>query len=324
MHKINLHLYIFRYLFTRKIKERCLFVNVSESSQKLLHGYKLNRFYKPIIYDSLSQYKNIDDYIEKLNIKVIILDNSRINHLPRKDIITLSNLKIRGIELYDAQHFYEILNRRISLVKLSSNEYHVDDILSLEIVPVHYALKRILDVLFSILLLPIAVPFILLGILLTSLTSKGNVFFVQKRIGKNSVPFNIYKLRTMEVNHNGHFTEKNDVRITKIGKFLRLTKIDELPQLFNILKGEMSIIGPRPERPQFVLEAISENAYFELRHLVKPGLTGWAQVHLPKATPKDNLKKLEYDLYYIKYNSYLLDFEILLRTIRIILSLKSN
>ena len=128
----------------------------------------------------------------------------------------------------------------------------------------------------------------------------------------------------MKSNHSGGYTTSNDDRITFAGKFLRLSKIDELPQIYNILKGDMSLIGPRPERPEFVKIYNDENAYFDLRHIIKPGVTGWAQVHLPKATPDDNLKKLEYDLYYIKNYSWLMDIEILLKTVKIVLTMNSN
>lgn len=128
----------------------------------------------------------------------------------------------------------------------------------------------------------------------------------------------------MKSKHSGGYTTSNDDRITGIGKFLRLSKIDELPQLYNILKGDMSLIGPRPERPEFVDMYNEENAYFDLRHVIKPGVTGWAQVNLPKATPDDNLKKLEYDLYYIKNYSPKLDIEIIIRTVRVVLTMNSN
>ena len=128
----------------------------------------------------------------------------------------------------------------------------------------------------------------------------------------------------MKSKHSGGYTTANDDRVTLVGKFLRISKIDELPQLYNILKGDMSLIGPRPERPEFVELSNQENAYFDLRHIIKPGVTGWAQVNLPKATPEDNLKKLEYDLYYIKNYSPRLDVEILFRTIKVVLTLNSN
>jgi len=156
------------------------------------------------------------------------------------------------------------------------------------------------------------------------ITSKGRVLFSQERVGKNSKCFTIYKIRTMVSKHSGDFTTNNDQRINMVGRFLRLTKIDELPQIWNILKGDMSLIGPRPERPYYVKISNEENAMFDLRHLIKPGVTGWAQVNLPRATPEDNLEKLEYDLYYIKNYSVLFDIKIIFKTLKIVFTLNSN
>ena len=186
-------------------------------------------------------------------------------------------------------------------------------------------LKRVFDLCFVFLILPIAIPLILLGILLTKLTSKGDVFFSQKRVGENGKIFKIRKIRTMtSFNNDGGFTQANDNRITTIGKFLRLTKIDELPQLWNILSGDMSVIGPRPERPEYVEQYVGINPFFNLRHMIKPGVSGWAQIHIPKATPEDNLKKLEYDLFYIKRYSWKLDIRVLWETFKIVLTLNSH
>jgi lipopolysaccharide/colanic/teichoic acid biosynthesis glycosyltransferase len=153
--------------------------------------------------------------------------------------------------------------------------------------------------------------------------SKGPVFYNQIRIGLRNRTFRIWKLRTMTVNaesSGAQWAAENDHRITRIGKLLRKTRIDELPQLWNILRGEMSIVGPRPERPEFVVELIKEIPFYNQRHLMKPGLTGWAQINYPYgANSVDALRKLEYDLYYIKNASLGLDFQIVLRTIGVVM-----
>lgn len=149
------------------------------------------------------------------------------------------------------------------------------------------------------------------------------MFYSQVRVGREGKEFKIYKIRTME-NNDGGFTVKNDSRITPVGKFLRLSKIDELPQFYNILMGDMSLIGPRPEQPKYVEEYSKENPFFNLRHMIRPGVSGWAQIYMPKATPEENLKKLEYDLYYIKKYSWKLDFKILLKTVQIVFTMNSN
>ncbi len=164
--------------------------------------------------------------------------------------------------------------------------------------------------------------------LATKLNSKGKIFFSQDRVGRGGIIFKVYKYRTMKslsadgsAETNGpQFAATKDTRITSVGKILRLTRIDEIPQFINILKGQMSFIGPRPERPEFVEQITKQMPFYSLRHLIKPGLTGWAQVHESYyGTIEENLKKLEYDLYYIKNRNFTLDISILLRTINTVL-----
>jgi len=153
--------------------------------------------------------------------------------------------------------------------------------------------------------------------------NKGSFFYTQERIGKNGVPFTIYKMRTMVPNaeQNGAvFATVNDVRITSFGKFLRKTRFDELPQFINVLKGDMAIIGPRPERQVFVDEISATIPLYQSRHVIKPGLTGWAQVNYSYgASLEDSLMKLQYDLYYIKHRSLFLDINIVIKTVSTIL-----
>ena len=313
------------YLNVSNPVERCLFINISDISLKLFRGSKLKKSFKVIIYNSERNNKSILEYVNRLDIKTIVIETSNLNHLPENLTNDIIDARLNGVKVYEAHEFYELVNKRIPLVKLNTNEYLADDIFSIGLKH-HSGLssKRIVDVIVTLLLLPIAIPLIIFGCLLTLVTSPGKLFFIQERVGRNSQIFKIYKLRTMKSKHSGGYTTTNDDRITFAGRFLRLSKIDELPQIYNILKGDMSLIGPRPERPEFVKIYNEENAYFDLRHIVKPGVTGWAQVHLPKATPEDNLKKLEYDLYYIKNYSWLMDIEIILRTIKVVVTLNSN
>jgi lipopolysaccharide/colanic/teichoic acid biosynthesis glycosyltransferase len=153
--------------------------------------------------------------------------------------------------------------------------------------------------------------------------NKGKLFYTQERVGKNGIPFKILKYRTMVKNaeENGAvFTLLNDSRITPFGKFLRKTRLDEFPQFVNILKGDMSIIGPRPERPVFVNEIAEVMPFYETRHIIKPGLTGWAQVNYSYGDSiADSLVKLQYDLYYIKHRSIFLDINIFVKTFSTVL-----
>ncbi|TSC84744.1 MAG: Glycosyl transferase [Parcubacteria group bacterium Gr01-1014_13] len=166
--------------------------------------------------------------------------------------------------------------------------------------------------------------------LIIKLNSKGKIFFSQNRVGRQGLIFKVYKYRTMKTlaadgsaeTGGPQYAADKDVRITTVGKILRRTRLDEIPQFINILKGQMSVIGPRPERPEFVQQLTEKMPYYSLRHLIKPGLTGWAQINNAYyGTIEENLQKLEYDLYYIKNRNFTLDISIILRTINTILRL---
>ena len=305
-------------------KTCCLFINVNDISKKLFDGEKFNKKYHALHYDSVNENINIDEFIKNDKVQIIVVEASNVSYISKKLAQILVDSKINGIKVYEIHDFYEKVNQRVPLVRYNANRYLADEILSLGNMNGYFVFKRVIDFLTTVFLLPIALPLIFLGALLLYISSPGNVFFVQTRVGKNSIPFKIFKLRTMKLEHDGGYTEEDDDRILPIGRLLRMTKIDELPQLLNILKGEMSLVGPRPERPEFVALAVEENAYFNLRHIIKPGVTGWAQVHLPKATPKDNLKKLEYDLYYIKNNSLFLDIQTAFKTLKVVFTMNSN
>lgn len=165
-----------------------------------------------------------------------------------------------------------------------------------------------------------ALPFVIIGNLIGN---KGNLFYTQERIGKNGKPFNIIKFRTMvkDAEKNGAmFAQKNDARITPFGKFLRKSRIDELPQLINVLKGDMSIIGPRPERAFFIEQITEVVSFYPTRHVIKPGLTGWAQINYSYGDSiEDSVEKLKYDLFYIKHRGILLDLNIIVKTIGTVL-----
>lgn len=177
--------------------------------------------------------------------------------------------------------------------------------------------KRGLDIVLSLILLPVAAVLIALGVAMVGMTSRGPVFFTQERVGKNGKLFRIYKIRTLLVGENGDLAgmKKGDPTILPVGRWLRRWRIDELPQLVNILVGDMSWVGPRPERPHLVAKFSDLDAQYVQRHQALPGITGWAQVHFPDATPDENLKKLPLDLEYVHRASLGLDIRILWKTI---------
>lgn len=185
-------------------------------------------------------------------------------------------------------------------------------------------MKRAFDIVFSLLVLvALSIPF-LIGMLLVRLTSKGPIFYRQVRSGRFGNRFEMLKLRSMRVDAEAagvQWAKDKDPRVTPVGNFLRKYRIDEIPQLLNVLKGEMSLVGPRPERPEFVVQLAEQIPYFQERLMIQPGITGWAQVKFPYgASIEDTRKKLEYDLYYMKHMSVLLDLFILLDTVRTILT----
>ena len=193
--------------------------------------------------------------------------------------------------------------------------------------------KRVLDLFFSIIGISITIPLYPIIGALIKLDSRGPTFFKQERVGKNNKTYSVYKFRTMKALSLDGSAEQgkpiyatiDDERITKVGKFLRSFHIDELPQLFNILKGEMSLVGPRPIRPEFVAKLSQHIPYYNMRHLVKPGLTGWAQINYGYGiTTQEEYAKLQYDIYYAKKQSLALDLAIILRTIKSIFSIRGR
>ena len=295
----------------------CLFINVGGILTKLLEESDISKSHRIIKYDILKEKRDITSIVNKLKISIIVIETSKVKEFPDNIIREIIELRTKGIIVYEAEEFYEAINKRIPIVKLEAKKYIGDDIFSIKQRIRHRLVKRIFDLAIVFLAFPFALPLTILGIIVTLLSSKGGVFFSQKRIGRKGQPFTIYK-------NNGGYTQANDSRITPIGKILRFTKIDELPQLYNVLKGDMSIIGPRPEIPEYVEKCAEQMPFFKLRHMIKPGVTGWAQIHIPKATPEDNIKKLEYDLYYIKRYSLFIDIKIVFKTVKIILTLNSN
>lgn len=193
--------------------------------------------------------------------------------------------------------------------------------------PLTMVAKRVLDILAALIGLLLSLPLCLVTALLIKLTSPGPVFFRQERTGQDGATFKLVKFRTMRTDAEKEsgpvWAQKNDARVTRVGRLLRLTRIDEIPQFLNILAGQMSFVGPRPERPHFVAQLQQQVPFYPLRHTVKPGLTGWAQVRHPYgASIEDAQEKLRYDLYYIKNMSVMFDLNIILRTVGVILGAK--
>ncbi len=236
---------------------------------------------------------------------------------------SLLECKMKGIFVRDALDSLERITGHIELDALHPSAVIFSDGFT-NAVSASYV-KRVFDILSSSLILLISSPVIILTATSIWLSTFGRdpVFYRQVRLGLCDAPFNVLKFRSMSTDaekEGAQFASKNDARVSRIGNFIRKTRIDELPQLINVLKGDMSFIGPRPERPQFVLGFEQSIPHYALRHTVKPGITGWAQICYPYGdTVEDTRKKLQYDLYYIKNYSLFLDMTILFQTVQVVL-----
>jgi sugar transferase (PEP-CTERM system associated) len=264
---------------------------------------------------------NLADHVVLLNASEVVLAlEERRNALPLKDLL---RIKTAGVHVNEISTFLERETGRVDLQSVNPSWLIFSDGFSSGRM-LSSMFKRLFDIAASLILLALTLPLIVLGAIAVKLESKGPAFYRQRRVGLYGQGFDIVKLRSMrqdaEVGGKAVWAEKDDPRITRVGRFIRKVRIDELPQCWSVLKGEMSFVGPRPERPQFVEDLEQQIPYFAERHMVKPGITGWAQINYPYgASIDDSRHKLEYDLYYAKNYSPFLDLLILLQTIRVVL-----
>lgn len=259
-------------------------------------------------------------FVENLGVSEVVLAlQERRNALPLKDLL---RIKTKGVHVNDFSSFIERETGRVDLDTVNPSWLIFSDGFSSSRM-FSSASKRIFDIVASSILLALTFPIILLFAALVKLDSKGPAFFRQTRVGLYGEPFTLIKLRSMRTDaekDGAKWAEENDPRITRLGRFIRKVRIDELPQTWSVLKGEMSFVGPRPEVPSFVESLEEEIPFYGERHMVKPGITGWAQINYPYgASVEDSRCKLEYDLYYAKNYTPFLDFVILLQTLRVIL-----
>jgi exopolysaccharide biosynthesis polyprenyl glycosylphosphotransferase len=265
--------------------------------------------------------EQIVDIARELGVKTVIL---AITHDRSRQLQNnILEARLKGIHILHMTALYEHLTRRVPVEHIQEQWFLLEEgFTSLYKVSVN-RLKRTLDVLVSAVLLLLFAPILLLTALAIQLDSRGPIFYRQQRVGKDGEVFAIVKFRSMFENSevNGAvWAQPDDPRITRVGRWIRLLRFDELPQLWNVLRGEMSLIGPRPERPEFIHELEKRIPFYFVRHCVKPGISGWAQVNHPYGDSVESaLQKLEYDLYYVKNLSIFLDLKIILKTIRVML-----
>ncbi len=285
--------------------------------------YALDKISENVVSPSrvVSRGASLEETVKHLGIAEIIVAvrEQRGGVLPLRALL---ECRLSGIEVTDLARFFERVHGQVPMHSLKASwliygqGFRQDWLRTL--------IKRTFDVVVSMLLLVLTVPVSLLTILFISMESGGPIIYRQERVGLRGKTFHILKFRTMradaEQDGKACWAAVADPRVTRLGRFLRRSRVDELPQLFNVLRGEMSFIGPRPERPVFVQMLTEQVPFYAVRHSVKPGITGWAQVRYSYgADVEQSMKKLEYDLYYVKNHTLFLDLFIVLETIRVVL-----
>ena len=277
---------------------------------------------EPVVEEAIARtaIHNLKRFVENLGASEVVLAlEERRNALPLKDLL---RIKTAGVHVNDVSSFVERESGRVDLDTVNPSWLIFSDGFSSGLA-ISSAAKRLFDITASLLLLLLTAPVIALFGLLVKLDSPGPMFYRQTRVGLFGQPFDVIKLRSMrtdaEVN-GAQWAAKDDPRVTRIGKFIRKVRIDELPQAWSVLVGDMSFVGPRPERPEFVADLEEKLPFYAERHMVKPGITGWAQINYPYgASIEDSRHKLEYDLYYAKNYTPFLDLLIILQTLRVVL-----
>jgi len=269
---------------------------------------------------SLTDLDDLVSFAESKETELILIAADGFEPLPLESLIAC---KLAGIEIKDRLSFFEQARGFVNLSAVKAEWIVFSDGFrggnSFERVA-----KRILDIVISLIMLVATAPILVIAALAVRFTSFGPIFYRQRRVGLNGKGFYLFKFRSMkndaEKKGAPEWAKENDPRVTLVGSFLRRTRIDELPQLLNVLKGDMSFVGPRPERPYFVKQLEKKIPFYSERHCLKPGITGWAQIQFPYgASFDDSKRKLEYDLYYIKNYSIFLDILIILQTVRVVL-----
>jgi exopolysaccharide biosynthesis polyprenyl glycosylphosphotransferase len=327
-------------IFSPKYFKTVIFIGKTQHIKKMLVAIKKDNFHQLTAYfsddsiPSVSGYNDIhkhkiSKFLSTTEVNEIVVSKKGLSDEVLKSLNEeLIFLFQKGFNIISYENFYESLNFRIPKVYLEDDFYLHINFSKNNSNRFYLFGVRFLDIgiaMVGILLFSLLVPPLLLGNLFAN---RGSFFYSQVRVGRNGKPFNIFKLRSMFTNSEKDgavWAKKNDQRITVFGKFLRKTRLDEIPQFWNILKGDMSIIGPRPERPEFAKDLSEKIPFYAIRNVIRPGLTGWAQVNYPYAnTIEEQETKLRYDLYYIKERNALLDFKILIKTLTTVLFFKGQ
>jgi sugar transferase (PEP-CTERM system associated) len=251
----------------------------------------------------------------------ILIDGAERN-LSEQMVRELMDMRLKGVHVYSIADFCEQFWQKIPPAYVQDDWFAFTSGFNILHNRIKAKLKQLIDIVVAAVMILVSLPITVPIAIAIKLSSPGPIFYSQVRTGFNGKKFRVYKFRSMYRNAESkgiQWAKEKDPRVTKIGSFIRLTRIDELPQLWNVFKGEMSLIGPRPERPEFDLQLREQIPYYDVRYLVKPGITGWAQVCYPYgASVEDAYQKVAYDLYYIKNYSLLMDLVIAVKTLRVV------
>jgi len=298
--------------------EGTLILGSADRARRLFDEFARNDRLSPV---RLADYGELQQLPDRDHVSHIVLADPGSES--RQDVVdALIDFKCRGVKIETAVDSFERLSRKIWLEGLSPEWLILAH--GFRQSRGYLAAKRVCDIVLAVWLLLVAFPIAVLVALAIRLESPGPVIFKQERVGLRGRPFTLFKFRSMrqDAEKDGPvWAQEQDSRITRVGAFIRKTRLDEIPQVFNVLRGDMSFIGPRPERPYFVDLLKSKIRFYELRHYVKPGITGWAQVmYRYGASVEDAYQKLQYDLYYAKNVSLRLDLLILLKTVKVVIA----
>lgn len=283
-----------------------------EKSLKKLEGYKYEHFNGVL--------DDLEFFVKEKGIKLLLLGKLKLED---KEIEKILKIKLRDTEVMGYLDYMLDIEQKIEVSYINKewllNTYGFEILKS----KIQNKIKRIFDIGMSIVIGIFTFPIMIIAVIIVKIESPGPIIYSQARVGENEKEFMVYKFRSMRQDaekDGAKWAQENDPRVTKFGNIMRKTRIDELPQLLNVIKGDMSFIGPRPERMVFIKELEKQIPYYGLRHMVKPGLTGWAQVMYPYGSTVEDAKcKLEYDLYYIKCYSLTLDIIILFKTLKTVI-----
>lgn len=328
--KNSVYIFFFLYILQNTFKILIYYTFVKKKSLMIVGDNENSRIIKDILLEKqtyfiaaemkVSEFENFEEIVKKREIGKIIITETLHD---RKFAETILKFKLKGIQVFDFINFYEKIEEKVPVLSISEEYILFGSGYDILHASLDQRIKRLFDLILALFVTIITLPIMIVATIIVKLESKGPVFFSQSRIGLGNESFQIYKFRSMRLhdeNAHSRYAQEKDNRITKFGKIMRKTRIDELPQLWNVIKGDMSFIGPRAEWDKLCKEYEEKIPFYNIRHSVKPGLTGWAQVRYPYGMGvEDALEKLRYDLYYIKHQNLAFDIMILFQTVKIVI-----